>query len=377
MTTETLDFPTIDSAAMPLPEPILQDVAEIRDGTAIVKLSRTDAGLAKLGADLKGKTYDLTTTKGDKDARADRLRCTTLRTDTERLRKALKAPALEFGRLIDAEAKRVTEAVLLLEAPIDNAIKADEARRESIRMEAARVEAERVQKLRDGVAKIAAFATHAAAPGMTAERLAAGLEKLRVMSFGDGWQEFRAEAARTHAVTLAAVENLHAGAVAREAEAVRLAAERAELERQRAELEAAQRAADAAAKLAREAEQVRQAAEREALAVAAARAVPSQQYAPAPVSPSPTVQPSAAAALPLGEPGGVVAAPTQEAATLKLGTICERLGFTLTAAFVAEDLGVPWKATDKAAKLFLPSDFALICDRLRSHIAKAAEAVEA
>ena len=58
--------------------------------------------------------------------------------------------------------------------------------------------------------------------------------------------------------------------------------------------------------------------------------------------------------------------------TLKLGAICERLGFTLTAAFVTETLGVEWAATDKAAKLYRESQFPLICARLRAHIGKVA-----
>lgn len=129
------DFPpldpadnTIDFAALakqpPLPA-VLQDIADISNGKAIVKLNATEAGLSALRADLSGKRYDLTTTKGDKDARADRQRCVTLRTTLEKRRKEMKAPALEFGKLIDGEAKRITDAILALESPIDSAIKAD------------------------------------------------------------------------------------------------------------------------------------------------------------------------------------------------------------------------------------------------------------
>lgn len=57
---------------------------------------------------------------------------------------------------------------------------------------------------------------------------------------------------------------------------------------------------------------------------------------------------------------------TQEAATVKLGEICALVGpgFSMTAAFVADTLGVEHSATDKAAKLYKPSDVALICDEL-------------
>jgi putative phage-type endonuclease len=61
-----------------------------------------------------------------------------------------------------------------------------------------------------------------------------------------------------------------------------------------------------------------------------------------------------------------------EPATLKLGTICERLGFTMTAVFVSETLGVPHAATDKAAKLYRESQFVEICNALAKHIANVA-----
>jgi hypothetical protein len=57
-----------------------------------------------------------------------------------------------------------------------------------------------------------------------------------------------------------------------------------------------------------------------------------------------------------------------EPATLKLGAICERLGFTLQAAFIADTLGIVHSATDKAAKLYRPSDFQRICAALVKHV---------
>jgi hypothetical protein len=59
-----------------------------------------------------------------------------------------------------------------------------------------------------------------------------------------------------------------------------------------------------------------------------------------------------------------------EPATLKLGTICERFGpgFSITAAFVSDTLGIQPAGTDRAAKLYRASDFARICDALVAHI---------
>ena len=68
------------------------------------------------------------------------------------------------------------------------------------------------------------------------------------------------------------------------------------------------------------------------------------------------------------------AAPTStEPATLKLGTICDRLGFTVRADFLADVLHVPHRATDKSAKLYRESDWPLICQQLQRHISAMAE----
>lgn len=57
-----------------------------------------------------------------------------------------------------------------------------------------------------------------------------------------------------------------------------------------------------------------------------------------------------------------------EPATLKLGTICERLGITMTAAFVADELGVHPARSEKAAKLYTEAQFGAICRELISHV---------
>ena len=102
------------------PAPATTEVAEYR---------ATEAGLAALRERLAGKVYDLTTTAGDAEARADRRELVTMRTGIERIRKDAKAPLLAQAKLLDDEAKRITEAILEVENPIDDQIKADEQRR--------------------------------------------------------------------------------------------------------------------------------------------------------------------------------------------------------------------------------------------------------
>lgn len=59
--------------------------------------------------------------------------------------------------------------------------------------------------------------------------------------------------------------------------------------------------------------------------------------------------------------------PVDDGATIKLGDICARLGFTLTAQFVAS-LGFDPVSTDRSAKLYRASDFHRICAALVRHI---------
>jgi len=99
----------------------------------------------------------------------------------------------------------------------------------------------------------------------------------------------------------------------------------------------------------------------------AARAAAAQQASVAPAAP----QEQAAAVPALVQSVVPVALPqaqrADEPATLKLGTICERLGFTITAVFVAESMGISPK-TDGASKLYTERQFHAICERLVTRI---------
>lgn len=62
-----------------------------------------------------------------------------------------------------------------------------------------------------------------------------------------------------------------------------------------------------------------------------------------------------------------------EPATLNLGAICGRLGFTVSAQFLADVLHVQPARTDKASKLYTERQFAVICGQLVSHVSAMAE----
>jgi hypothetical protein len=62
-----------------------------------------------------------------------------------------------------------------------------------------------------------------------------------------------------------------------------------------------------------------------------------------------------------------------EPATLNLGAICGRLGFTVSAQFLADVLRIAAAKQDKTARLYTESQFGLICRQLQSHVSAMAE----
>ena len=89
--------------------------------------------------------------------------------------------------------------------------------------------------------------------------------------------------------------------------------------------------------------------------------------------PAPAPAPMAAApAAPV--PAPAPAAPrADEPATLKLGVICERLGFTVTADFLADVLHIRPAKVEKTARLYTERQFRAICQQLQAHISAMAE----
>ena len=85
-------------------------------GLEIIKYNVTDAAIAELKEKYAGLVItDHASYETVRLAIAD---CRTRRTDVEARRKELKAAALEYGRRVDGEAKRITAALLEVEEPL-------------------------------------------------------------------------------------------------------------------------------------------------------------------------------------------------------------------------------------------------------------------
>lgn len=142
------------------------------------------------------------------------------------------------------------------------------------------------------------------------------------------------------------------------------AAEAKRLEAERERIRAEEQARAEADRIAREkvaADQAERAAEQASAALAeSAKTAADPQPAPAPL-------PAVASAKPAPE------ARDAEPATLKLGTICERLGYTVTAAFLADVLHIQPAKTEGRSVLFRESQFPVICHQIAAHTAAMAE----
>lgn len=409
MNTDTLDFPPIDATA-PKTHTVTEairattmldvvDMAEVGAAGAVVKYSRTEAALADLREKYAGKTFDLTTTKGDDAARAARLELKKLRTGLEAKRKEFKAPAIAFGKLIDTEADRITAEIKALEDPIDAQIRADEQRRETERLERERVAAARRAEFEGKIAAIRGYV--AAAKGLPSERIAKGLTFVEGMAFGEEWAEFASAAAAAQGETVAALRDMLEAVKAAEAAetqrvenarvAAELAAQRKALEDAQAELD---RRTAAIAEAERKAQELEQAAEADRVATAiladAARSAEIERVLTIPLElnlGTPRMEPIESEGTPLTPttaeaghvPGSAIDAPAtgfdaepaaqvDAPATMKLGDISKRLGFTLTEAFVRDELRIPIHGADKRAVLIAASNWTALKIRLIRHI---------
>lgn len=248
-----MNFPEIEAPAAPavaseVVEPAQLPALVTLRNQALQDLTAVERGIAKLRAEHGSTDYDITTPHGYRLATTRRHAVRLVRYEVPKVVKAKKAELAEIRDAVQTEGDRITSLLLAIENPHDEKIKAEDERRAEekrkrdeaealARAEAARIEAERVAKHRQGIDLIRAYLTHARA-GLTAERIARGIQALEVVPIG-GFEEFTAEAEAAKAETLQAMRDLHAATLAAEQEAARVEAQQ-RLENERIALELAE-----------------------------------------------------------------------------------------------------------------------------------------
>lgn len=389
-------------------EVVSRSIATVQD--AVAGFDRFQAGIAAIAAAHPvDVACDLTTTAGTKAAIAGRAAWRDPRIALEKARKAAKAPVLELGKAIDAFAGRIEAQLLIGENNYDGQIKAHEAAVKEAAIARAKAEAERVARHEAGLNTIRLYVQKA--NGLDSSKLRAGIEALAAQRYGAEWEEFAAKAVIAQTETLETLQSMLNIAVQREEEAAERERQRAENARVAAEL-AAQKAAlaeqqrvaaeqkrkddeaEAARRAAAEAEQRAQAA---ALAEAQAKLdaanaelqakldkIAADEKAKTEAEKTMQLVADQAAAIKQIEEAfeaDYAGAPLVEALpapppaaepppSLKIGDICDRLGFIVNEAFLRDKLGFARRNTEGRGCLFHESDFPLICGALVRHIHK-------
>lgn len=208
--------------------------------TEIIEYSVTDAAIATM-ADvyLKLKIDGVDDRPGLVAVHDARMIVKGKRIEVEKKRVELKADALDWGRKVDAEAKRITGLL----APIEEHLETEEKRvtddKARLKAEAERRDAERLQSRLDALAAYGATIPLELLRVLTEEGYQVELEKAAAV-----WEAEQARLAEIEAVRVAAEEaervRLAEEAVAREAERAENARVAAELARQQEEIRQAQ-----------------------------------------------------------------------------------------------------------------------------------------
>ncbi|WP_186166491.1 hypothetical protein [Burkholderia gladioli] len=164
----------------------------------------------------------------------------TARTDIEKAGKAARDDANAFSKAVIAEANRLVAITEPEEKRLLALRQAWDDEREAEKEAKRQAEARRVALIREHIDDIRSIAARAV--GQPSAAIATEIQDLEALGITlDRFQELTGEAEAARGATLDKLRELHAAAVAHEAEQARLAAEREALERERAALAEQQR----------------------------------------------------------------------------------------------------------------------------------------
>ena len=204
---------------------------------AITEYNPIELGLDILREKYLGVTYDCATSDGMKTAKSARRDVAKYRTELEKTRKQIKAPALERCKAIDTEAKRITAELLTLEQPIAMQIKMEEDRIEAETQRRIEAEQERIARAERQIEAIAAPIMQLLTA--SADEIQAQIQRTANLELPDGEFSEKAESARRD--VLDKLQAMHTAARDREHIAAGLEVERKQLALDRAAIETARR----------------------------------------------------------------------------------------------------------------------------------------
>jgi len=227
--------------------------------TAVVKYDVTDATIADLKERYTGLT--ISDREGYDHVRKAIGEVVTLRTGVEKMRKALKADALEWGRRVDAEAKRITAELLSIEQPLKATKKEVDDRKAAEKAEKERIERERVEGIKARIQEMNDAALDL--EDMKSEQIRQVLEEVTAREVTkEHFAEFTEHAEAIKAQAVQKIGRALVRVFDREKEQAELAAAREKLEQERKAREEAEAKIEAERRAKEEAERkIRQEAE--------------------------------------------------------------------------------------------------------------------
>ena len=192
----------------------------------IVEYSETAAALAALTAKFSTVVFDVSTKKGLEEAKTARAELRGYRVNLETMRKNIKQPALDRCRLIDSEAKDISEQLTALEKPIAAQIEAEESRKETEKQAKLQAEIARVTALRS---RISAFTELVDTIEPKADACQKAIVRMKAIPIDDTFEELQPDAQQAKDAALFRLQNLFAHHTASEDEAEQVRIDRAKL----------------------------------------------------------------------------------------------------------------------------------------------------
>lgn len=344
---------------------------------------KAEQALSELAASTKG-IVAITNKDGRTECHAAYMTASAARIAIEKAAKEARDDANAFSKAVIAEGKRLVEIIEPEEKRLKDLRDAYDARIKAEKEAKEAAEQARIANIRERIAEFQGKVISAASGTHTASEIEAMIIVLRGVTVDDSFGEFYGDAMEAKGEAIEKLKEIHAQKQATEAEAERLAKERAEVEAARKAEEARQ--AESRRQLEaeraeldrqrRELEEQQAKAQREAAAEAARNAEKVQEIAPSVMDKigeaesAGAISPSTAAGLRETVSSiaadAVISKARDCVTTIKLGEICTRLGFDVSAAFLAT-LGFEPVATEKNAKRYNEASFPGICRRIADH----------